>query len=168
MILSVQCAAGEVGSKPVTMLKYPTGPFYGLINTGGNQYGINDGGAWQLNMPDDGVPTDDGQPVAYSVRLNASDFGYAGNLKKIMHVYAVMTSAANCKTSPNITAQPDEQNEMTFSKKLISQKQIRVPVKCRCQGAYWTIGLDGEVRFTLFSMSVNFIVRPMGVSNGGR
>lgn len=167
MILSVQCAIGAAGSKPVTMLKYPSGPFYGLINTGGNQYGINDGGIWQLNYTAaSGVPTDDGQAVSYSVRLNASDFGVTGNLKKIMYIYAVMTSASDCKTSPRVSVQPDEQAEEVSSRKMISQKQIRFPLKCRCQGTYWTIGLDGEIPFTLLGMSVNFITRPMGISNG--
>lgn len=168
MILSVQCAVGGPGSKPVTQLKYPSGPFFGLVSAGGNQYGINDGGMWQLNYvdPETGIPTDDGQPVEYSIRLNASDFGYSGNLKKLMYVYSVMSSSADCTTAPDLTAKPDDQEEITYTKKLVSQKQVRTPVKCRCQGAYWTIGLDSNVPFTLLSMSVNFIVRPGGISNG--
>ena len=167
MILSVQCAVGPAGGKPVTQLKYPSVPFYGLVNTGKNQYGINDGGIWQLNhTPEDGIPTDDGQPVQYSVRLNASDFGYSGNLKKIMYVYSVMSSNASCSTAPKISMKADEQQEFSVSKNLISQKTIRTPVKCRCQGDYWTIGLDSSIPFTLLGMSVNFLVRPMGISNG--
>lgn len=167
MIFSVQCAVGSPGSKPVTQLKYPSGPFYGLINTGNNIYGINDGGAWQLNYtPEDGVPTDDGQPVNYSLRLNASDFGISGNLKKIMYVYAVMSSEAGCADAPVLTLQADEQDELSFSKRLISQKQIRFSAKCRCKGTYWTVGLDSSIPFTLLNISVNFLIMPMGKSNG--
>jgi hypothetical protein len=167
MILAVQCGVGSPGSKPVTQLKYPSGPFYGLVDTGNNKYGINDGGIWQLNYtPEDGIPTDDGQPVQYSVRLNASDLGYPGNLKKIMYVYSVMSSSASCSTAPKVFLKPDEQQEFSVGKNLISKKTIRTPVKCRCQGTYWTVGLDSNIPFTLLSMSVNFSVRPMGISNG--
>lgn len=168
MILSVQCAVGNAGSKPVTQLKYPSGPFLGLVNTGKNQYGMNDGGIWQLNYtPSEGAATDDGVEILYSLRLNASNFGIPGNMKKIMYVYSVMTADANCMTAPDVTLKPDDLDEFTcgYNKK-ISREMMRTPVKCRRQGSYWIIGLDSNVPFTLFSMSANYIVRPMGVSNG--
>lgn len=169
MILSVQCKAGGVGEKPVTTLSYKTaGIFFGLINTGKYQYGVNDGGIWQLNYTsEDEVSTDDGQQISYSIRLNTSDFGYIGNLKKIMYVYVVMSSSASCSETPALTMQADEQqDELSFFKGRISQKQIRFPIKCKYQGAYWTVGLESNTPYTLFSISVNFIIRPTGISNG--
>lgn len=168
MILSVQCKRGNVGEKPVTVLSYKTaGVFHGLINTGSYQYGINDGGIWQLNYAGDGeAPTDDGQEINYSVRFNASDFGVTGNLKKIMHVYSMMSSAADCSTAPMVSLKADEQQEFFASRNLINQKMIRTAAKCQCKGTYWTIGLDSNVPFTLLAVTVNFIVLPMGISNG--
>lgn len=158
---------GTPGSKPVTTLSYPSGPFLGLVNAGNHQYAMNEGGVWQLNhSPDDGHPKDDGQDIVYSVRLNDSDFGISGNLKKIMYLYTVMSSGAGAGECPTFSFQADEQEEFYCNAGMVSQKKVRTPVKCRCQGTYWTIGLDSNVPFTLLNMSVNYIVRPSGISNG--
>lgn len=167
MIFSVQCAVGSPGNKPVTLLKYPSAPFLILINTGNNQYAMNDGGIWQLNYsPDDEPPTDDGLPITYSLRLKASNFGVSNYLKKIMYVYSVMTSKAGNGQYPEVSLQADEQEEFNCGAGMVSQKGIRTPVKCQCQGMYWTVGLDSSTPFTLLDLSVSYINRPLGVTNG--
>lgn len=163
MILAVQCALGEVGSKRVTQLKYPSGPYYGLVDTGKNIYAMNDGGIWQINyVPVDGIPTDDDQPILYSVRLNASDFGVSWNLKKINFVYVSLLGEYN---DLSVSLRADEGKEF-FSNKAVPQANgFRASCMTREQGAYWTIGLDSYSPFTLLGMDINYIIRPAGISN---
>jgi hypothetical protein len=165
MIITVQCAIGSPGSKPVTQLQYSNaGNFMSLVNVGNYQYGMNDGGVWQLNytQPDGSVATDDGLPISYVVKLNTSHFGKPNNVKKLSYIYAAMSGDYSGMT---VTTRPDGCNEIRSTKCVARQNSFRAAVGSRAQGTFWTVGLESSAPFTLFNLSVRYINRPFGISN---
>jgi hypothetical protein len=163
MILTVQCAIGPIGAKPVTQLKYANAGNFaaGLINTGTHQYGMNEGGVWQLNHPSESTisPTDDGLEIEYDLKLNKTDFGLPGNLKKIRFLQATISG-----TPYKIQFYTDQARvkDSNFSRR---NDGARAVVDSRKQHTYWDIGIKSNDPFILLDMTATIITRPLGTSN---
>jgi len=173
-IFTVQCGVGPVGGKAVTTLSYAPGPFLGLVETSGYAYGFNEGGVWQLNHGD----KDDESDIVYRLILNTSDFGVRGHLKKLNYIYASLKGKYD---GMEVLTKPDtggclhdshvppvgDQGFYHWSRCTPHQRGFRAAVGSRLQGEFWAIGLETKQPFTLLGLSVSFIKRPAGISNGG-
>ena len=165
MIFSTQLKIGEVGSKPVTVLKYQSaGPYMNLVAVDNKQYGANVGGVWQLNYTDpDGQDTDDGLPIIYSAVFNSSDLGSPFNLKKLRYIYV----SAEAPGGMQVLTSKDSISFCKWKcKRVPQQRGFRQAVYNGDQSLYWSIGVESTVRFTLFSAQCAYILRSSGVSNG--